>query len=321
MTDLVKVNGTVPIISEDLLESTKGYVNSSRSDNTLKAYRSDLNHFTAWASSHGLKDLPAMPQTISLYLSDMARQGYKPSTLERRLTAITQAHKRSGLEFDRSHALIKETMSGIKRTKGTAQDQKEALMTEDIRAMVQALPDNLLGLRDRAILLLGFAGAFRRSELVGLDLDDLREEVQGLVAHLRRSKTDQEGEGRDIPIPYGHNPATCPVLAVQEWITASGITSGPLFRGVDRHGNVSETRLTDRAVADIVKRSAKKAGLDPANYSGHSLRSGMATSAARAGASERAIMEQTGHKSTAMVRRYIRKGHLWLDCAASVLGL
>jgi site-specific recombinase XerD len=321
MTNLVKFTGAVPTVSEDLLESTRGYVNSSRSNNTLKAYRSDLNHFTAWTSSHGLEALPAMPQTISLYLSDMARQGYKVSTIERRLTAITQAHKRSGLEFDRSHVLIKETMSGIKRKNGTAQGQKEALMTEDIRAMVQALPDNLLGLRDRALLLLGFAGAFRRSELVGLDLDDLREEVQGLIVHLRRSKTDQEGTGRDIPIPYGHNLETCPVCAVQEWITASGITSGPLFRGVDRHGNVSETRLSDRAVADIVKRSAKRAGLDPDNYSGHSLRSGMATSAARAGASERAIMNHTGHKSTAMVRRYIRRGHLWLDCAASILGL
>lgn len=194
-------------------------------------------------------------------------------------------------------------------------------MTEDIRTMVQALPDNLLGLRDRALLLLGFAGAFRRSELVGLDVEDLRLEVQGLVVHLKRSKTDQEGAGRDIPIPYGRNLDTCPVNAIQEWITSSGITSGPIFRGVDRHGNVSSRRLTGRAVANIVKRSAKRAGLDPDNYSGHSLRSGMATSAARAGASERAIMDHTGHTSTTMVRKYIRKGHLWLDCAASVLGL
>jgi site-specific recombinase XerD len=321
MANLQPVEGNLPVVSEALLESTKGYIENARAENTLRAYRSDMKHFMEWAEGHGLQAMPAAPQTVSLYLSDLARQGYKPATLQRRLTAISQAHKRSNFQFDTGHALIRETLGGIKRTCGTEQDQKEALLTEDIRAMIQALPDTRLGLRDRALLLLGFAGAFRRSELVSLDVEDLKLEVQGMVVHLGHSKTDQEGEGRDIPIPYGRQAETCPVHAVQEWISAAGITSGPVFRAVDRHGNVSKRRLSDRAVANIVKRSAEAAGLDPSDYSGHSLRSGMATSAARAGATERAIMEQTGHKSTAMVRRYIRKGTLWADCAAATLGL
>ncbi len=190
------------------MESTKGYIENARAENTLRAYRSDMRHFIEWAEGHGLQAMPAAPQTVSLYLSDLARQGYKPSTLQRRLTAISQAHKRSNFQFDTGHALIRETLGGIKRTCGTEQDQKEALLTEDIRAMVKALPDTTIGLRDRAILLLGFAGAFRRSELVSLDVEDLRLEIQGMVVHLGRSKTDQEGEGRDIPHtlrPSGRN--------------------------------------------------------------------------------------------------------------------
>jgi len=208
MTNLQPVERSLPVVSKELLESTKGYIENARAKNTLRAYRSDMKHFIEWAEGHGLQAMPAAPQTVSLYLSDLARQGYKPSTLQRRLTAISQAHKRSNFQFDTGHALIRETLGGIKRTCGTEQDQKDALLTEDIRAMVKALPDTRLGLRDRALLLLGFAGAFRRSELVSLDVEDLKLEIQGMVVHLGRSKTDQEGEGRDIPHtlrPSGRN--------------------------------------------------------------------------------------------------------------------
>jgi len=165
MANLQPVEGNLPVVSEALLESTKGYIENARAENTLRAYRSDMKHFIEWAEGHGLQAMPAAPQTVSLYLSDLARQGYKPATLQRRLTAMSQAHKRSGYEFDTGHALIRETLGGIKRTCGTEQDQKEALLTEDIRAMVKASPDTRLGLRDRALLLLGFAGAFRPAAL------------------------------------------------------------------------------------------------------------------------------------------------------------
>jgi len=187
--------------------------------------------------------------------------------------------------------------------------------------MVLALPEGPLGLRDRALLLVGFAAALRRSKLVGLDVEDLGFEQAGMVLTLRRSKTDQEGQGQTVAIPYGRHDSTCPVLAVKVWLDASGITAGPVFRAVDRHGNIAAARLSDRAVANIVKRAAAAAGLDPADYAGHSLRSGMATAAARAGASERAIMDQTRHRSVAMVRRYIRRGQLFADNAAGRLGL
>jgi integrase len=187
--------------------------------------------------------------------------------------------------------------------------------------MVNALPENLLGKRDRAFLLLGFAGAFRRSELVSLDVADVETNREGIVVTLKRSKTDQEGQGRRVGIPYGSNAVTCPVRALNEWLEASAITAGALFRSVNRHGQLRSERLSDKAVALVVKRSAEAAGLDASQYAGHSLRSGLATSAAQAGVSERAIMAQTGHKSLNMVRRYIREGSLFRENAAAKIGL
>ena len=187
--------------------------------------------------------------------------------------------------------------------------------------MVTALPDGILGTRDRALLLVGFSSACRRSELVGLDHQDVQPTSDGLVLTLRRSKTDQEGAGRSIGVPYGSDPNTCPVRSLAAWLDASGITAGPIFRPINRHGHVGSSRLSDRSVALIVKKYAAAAGLGPQHYSGHSLRAGLATSAAAAGASERAIMAQTGHRSAAMVRRYIRDGSLFRENAAAVVGL
>lgn len=211
--------------------------------------------------------------------------------------------------------------AGIRRTKGVAQQGKAPAVTADVRAMVAALPDTLLGLRDRAILLLGFAGAFRRSELVDLDREDLEIGSEGITATLRRSKTDQEGEGRKIGIPYGVRPETCPVRAILAWLDAAGIEDGPMFRSVNRHGQLQPGRLSDKAVALVVKRQAQACGLDPARYAGHSLRAGLATSAAAAGVQERTFMAQTGHRSEKMVRRYIREGSLFRENAAAAVGL
>ena len=318
---LKTVASVAPAIPQDLIDSARRYADNSRAANTLRAYRSDWKQFAAWADEQGLPAMPAAPQTVTAYITALADQGLAAGTIGRRLIAIGQAHAAQGLQFDAHHPLIAATMKGIRRTLGSAQTPKDALLTEDIRAMVKVLPEGLSGLRDRALLLLGFAGALRRSELVGLDVEDVKFEKEGIVLSLRRSKTDQEGEGQTIAIPYGRHGSTCPVLAVKTWLDASGITAGPVFRAVDRHGNIAAARLSDRAVANIVKRAAAAAGLDPADYAGHSLRSGMATAAARAGASERAIMNQTRHRSVAMVRRYIHRGQMFADNAAGRLGL
>jgi integrase len=212
-------------------------------------------------------------------------------------------------------------MKGIRRTLGTAPAQKSPTLIEDIRAMVQATDAGLIGLRDRALILLGFAGAFRRSELVGLEVADCSFAKDGLTVNLRRSKTDQDGAGRKVGIPYGGNPETCPVRNVQTWIGEAAITDGTLFRSINRHGQVRARGLGGIDVARVVKKLAERAGLDAAKYAGHSLRAGHATSAAIAGASERSIMNQTGHRSTAMVRRYIRDGSLFRENSGGKLGL
>jgi integrase len=204
---------------------------------------------------------------------------------------------------------------------GTAPAQKAPALTADIRTMVDAAGDSTIGARDRALILLGFAGAFRRSELVGLDVEDCAFGKDGLTVTLRRSKTDQEGVGRRVGIPYGSNPETCPVRTMQVWMEQAGITAGPLFRSINRHGHVGPGRLSGIDVARVVKKLAQRAGLDSAKFAGHSLRAGHATSSAIGGASERSIMNQTGHRSVQMVRRYIRDGSLFRENSAGKLGL
>jgi integrase len=209
------------------------------------------------------------------------------------MSSISVAHLAAGLASPTADILVRSTWSGIRRTNGVAQTAKTALLTDDVRAMVTTLPDTLLGRRDACLLLLGFASALRRSELVALDVSDVTETTDGLVVTVTHSKTDQEGEGRQIGIPCGSNPITCPVRTLRAWLDASKIEDGPLFRPIDRHGHLGTERLSDRAVAIVVKRTAQAAGLDPKLVAGHSLRSGMATSAARAGATEAEIMNQT----------------------------
>jgi integrase len=203
----------------------------------------------------------------------------------------------------------------------TAQKGKAALLTDALRSLMNAIPDTPLGRRDAALLLVGFAGAFRRSELVALTVSDIDFCHDGARVRLRRSKTDQDGQGRVIGIPYGSNPQRCPVRSLRRWLDIAAITEGPLFRSVDRHGNIGAFALTDQVVAKVLKRYCADAGLDAAQFGAHSLRAGMATQAAINGASERSIMKQTGHKSVTMVRRYIRDGELFRDNAATRLGL
>jgi integrase len=264
--------------------------------------------------------MPAASETVAAFIAECAER-LKVGTIQRRLNAIAEAHKAVGLESPTHSAIVKNTLKGIRRTKGMAPAQKAPTLIDDIRAMVDATDAGLIGLRDRTLVLLGFAGAFRRSELVGLSVEDCLFSKNGLTVTLRRSKTDQAGEGRKIGIPYGSNPETCPVRNLELWIEQGGNTGGPLFRSITRHGHVQPGGLSGIDVARVVKKLAERAGLDAAKYAGHSLRAGHATSAAIAGASERSIMNQTGHRSVQMVRRYIRDGSLFRENSAGKLGL
>lgn len=301
-------------------QDARDYAAASKATNTLRAYRADWQHFEAWCAQLQLQPLPAEPKTVALYLSMLATD-HKVATLERRLVAISQIHKARQLDSPTANIAVRQVLQGIRRRKGVAQEGKAPAMTDDVKAMVAGLPRTLHGIQERAVLLVGFAGAFRRSEIVGLDVADLAFTRAGLVVYLRRSKTDQEGEGRQVAIPNGSTADTCPVRALKAWLHAASITGGPVFRGVDRAGVVSSSRMSDQTVARAVKRGATRAGLDPALYAGHSLRSGLATSAAAAGASERSIMNQTGHRSEKMVRRYIRDANLFRENAAGKVGL
>jgi integrase len=304
----------------ELLELVREYIRASKAGNTLRGYENDWRHFCTWCVSQGVCSLPANPETVAAYIAECARR-LKPGTIQRRLNAIAEAHKVSKLDSPTRAAVVRNTLKGIRRTKGTAASQKTAALTDDIRAMIDSTDGGLIGVRDRALILLGFAGAFRRSELVALDVEDCSFGRDGLTVTLRRSKVDQTGEGRKIGIPYGSNPETCPVRNVQEWMAQAAISSGPLFRSLNRHGQIQSRRLSGIDVARVTKKLAARAGLDAAKYAGHSLRAGHATSAAIAGASERSIMAQTGHRSLQMVRRYIRDGSLFRENSAGKLGL
>lgn len=296
------------------------YLAASVAPATVRAYRSDWADFAAWCERYGAAPLPAAPEIVALYLSDLA-ETHKPATLTRRVSAISQAHAAAELESPTHTALVRKALAGIRREKGTAPDAKAPVTVADLRAIVGALPSGAKGTRDAALLLVGFAGGLRRSELVGIDAEHVEFVAEGVVITLPRSKTDQAGAGRRVAIPYGAHKDTCPVRALRAWIAAAGIEAGPVFRPVNRHGQVGAERLTGRAVALVVKHYAAARGRDARAYAGHSLRAGFATAAARGGASERDIMRQTGHKSEAMVRRYIRDGNLFRTNAAGALGL
>jgi site-specific recombinase XerD len=330
-TSLTSVTSTDLALVEQAGDRARVYLRASRAENTRRAYAADWRNFTVWASSAGLVSLPATPETVGLYMAAEASH-LRPGTLARHLVAITAAHRAAGHQLDTRAAPIRETLTGIKRTHGTRQSSKAPAVVADLKAMLKSQLDTLAGLRNRALLLLGFAGAFRRSELVRLDVEDLEFAPAGLVVTLRRSKTDQEGEGRKVGVPYGSRLETCPVRTLKAWLETADISTGPLFREInrgdrltapytDKKGRQRGVRLGDKAVALIVKRTAEAAGLDPAKYAGHSLRAGLATSAAAAGASERSIMATTGHRSVQMVRRYIRTGELFKDNAAATIGL
>jgi integrase len=298
------------------------YIRAAKAPSTLRAYRADWRHFQDWCRQQGLPALPASPDTVAVYLAQMAAT-LRPSTLTRRLTSINKVHRAAGYPAPAlmEHLSVGETLKGIRRVHGTGQIGKRPLFTDDLRAMAEALPDGIIGVRDRALLLIGFAGAFRRSELAALTVADVGETKEGLVVRITRSKTDPEGKGREVAIPYGSTPETCPVRAWRDWIGAARLESGALFRRIDRHGHVNPRALHKDSIGTIVKRAAGAAGLDPSAYAGHSLRAGFCTQAYMNGAREFDIMRQTGHRSLDTLRKYVRGRSLFRDNAAAKLGL
>ena len=286
-------------------------IRASVSDNTQLAYRSDLKQFEIWGGQ-----IPATPELLAAYLASHAGK-LSVATLERRLAAIAKAHAARDLPSP-TNAIVKATMRGIKRTYGTHQRQSKPLLRDDLFLILDKMTERRKELRDRALLLVGFAGGFRRSELVSLHYADIENVREGLIVTLRRSKTDQESVGRKIGIPYGRT-RHCPVSAVKAWLAVSNITMGPLFRPIDRHGHIHAKQLSGEAVSVVIRERLTAAGIDPSGFSGHSLRAGFATSAAQVGVSTTKIRAQTGHASDAMLGRYIRDGELFIGKPAGAL--
>ena len=281
------------------------YLQASLSPSTRRAYATDIAQFLQWGGR-----IPTTPVRLASYLAEHAEK-LSFATLCRRVVAIGRAHKIKQLDSPADADIVKATLQGIRRTKGVSQRRVAPVLLRDVRNMVRGLQD-IRGARDKALLLMGFAGAFRRSELVAIRVEDIRLVAEGLVIRLRRGKTDQGGAGRDIAIPYMRG-SCCPVKAVVAWLAKSGITSGTLFRRVDRYGHITGAGLTPQSVALIVKERAEAIGLDSQHISGHSLRAGFVTSASKSGASSWKIRQQTGHQSDAGMQRYIRDTQLFTD--------
>jgi len=295
-----------------LSEPVAEFVRESIAPNSRRAYASDLARFVAWGGS-----LPATDKLIAAYLAAHA-ETHATSTLTRWLTSLAKAHRAAAFADPTKNELVRSVLRGIRRTHGAAPLQAKPLLRDDLIATLDAMDGSLRSLRDRALLLIGFAGGFRRSELVGLDVGDVEAVRQGVVLHLRRSKTDQFAQGRKIGIPHARG-RHCPLVALEVWLSAAQISAGPLFRPVSRHGHVRGKRLSGDAVSIVVRERLAAAGIETDGFSGHSLRAGFATSAAQAGVSSWKIRQQTGHASDAMLARYVRDGELFIDNAAGVL--
>ena len=302
-----------------LQEETLKNLQSSKASNTVRAYKSDFKDFGLFCVQNGFKNLPSDPKIVSLYLTHLSTKEAKLSTIKRRLVSIGVIHKMKGHYLDTKHPVIVENLMGIKRRKGTVQKGKKPILVNDLRKILKAIDEedvqDIKKLRDKSIILIGFSGGFRRNEIVSLDYEDLDFVHDGLKINVKRSKTDQFWEGSIKAVPYFENSIYCPVTIIKRWLNISKITSGPLFRRFSKGSKLSSNRLTDQSIALLIKDYLNKIGIDSKDYSGHSLRSGFATSAAESGVEERSIMAMTGHKSAEMVRRYIKEANLFKNNA------
>jgi len=305
------MNNLITDIKSLELETIKNLRNS-KSTNTLRAYKSDYNDFSLFCSKNSFQAMPTQPKILSLYITHLASYS-KFSTLKRRLASISIIHKTKGHYIDTKHPIIVENLMGIKRTNGSNQKGKKPLLINDLKLLIKAIDKskekNIRKIRDKALVLIGFSGGFRRSELVDIQYEDIEFVEEGVKIFVKRSKTDQSGEGMTKAIPYFDNINFCPVKALNTWVVEAQLKDGKIFN------------ISDKNVALIIKKYAHYAGLDAHRYAGHSLRSGFATSTAESGAEERNIMAMTGHKSTEMVRRYIKEANLFKNNALNKIKL
>ncbi len=303
---------------KSLHEATLNNLKSSKANNTLRAYKSDFRDFETFCTKHGFKSLPSEPKIVSLYITHLSKNS-KISTLRRRLVSISMVHKLKGHYLDTKHPIIVENLMGIRRIKGSIQIGKKPILVNHLKLIINAIDsqkiEEIKKLRDKSMILIGFGGGFRRTELISIDHEDLEFVPEGLKIIIKKSKTDQFGEGMIKGLPYFNNEIYCPVKNLQKWLEISQIKSGPIFRRFSKGLSLTDKRLTDQSVVLLIKEYLNLAGIENKNFAGHSLRSGFATVAAESGADERSIMSMTGHKSTQMVRRYIKDANLFKNNA------
>ena len=310
-----------------LHEETLNNLKHSKANNTIRAYKSDFKDFGVFCAKNGFKSLPTEPKIVSLYMTYLSTKDAKMSTLRRRLVSIGVIHRLKGHYLDTKHPIIIENLMGIKRKKGSYQKGKKPILINHLKLIINEIDKDtsdetgIRKLRDKTIILLGFAGGFRRIELISIDYEDLEFVTEGVKIFIRKSKTDQFGEGMIKGLPYFTNQQYCPVWHLKKWLEISEIKSGPIFRRFFKGLNLGKNRLTDQSVALFLKKYLSNAGIENQNYSGHSLRSGFATVSAEAGADERSIMAMTGHKTTQMVRRYIKEANLFKNNALNKIKL
>ena len=299
------MNNLITDVKSLEIETLKNLKNS-KANNTLRAYQSDFSDFSNFCTKNGFSFMPTQPKIIALYITHLSKS-CKFSTLKRRIASISVIHKLKGHYLDTKHPIIMENLHGIKRTLGSRQKAKKPILINDLKLIIKAIDQDKI--RDKALILVGFAGGFRRSELVNIYFQDIDFVPEGVKILIRRSKTDQSGEGSIKAIPYFENQEFCPVIALKNYLNKK-------FSNSDKsQKDVKIFEISDKSVALIIKRYAEKAGLDSSKYAGHSLRSGFATTAAEFGAEERNIMAMTGHKTTQMVRRYIQEANLFKNNA------
>ena len=307
-----------------LHEETLNNLKSSKANNTLRAYKSDFKDFGGFCVKHGFKTMPTDPKIVSLYLTHLSKTS-KMSTLRRRLVSIGIVHKMKGHYLDTKHPVIIENLMGIKRVKGSIQTGKKPILINHLKEIINTIneqnTEEIVKQRNKALILVGFGGGFRRTELISIDHEDLEFVDEGVKITLRRSKTDQFGEGMIKGLPYFKNKIYCPVTNLKNWVKLSKIKTGPIFRRFVKGSVLTNHRLTDQSVVLIIKDYLKLAGIENHNFSGHSLRSGFATVAAESGADERSIMAMTGHKTTQMVRRYIKEANIFKNNALNKIKL
>ena len=309
---------------KSLYEATLTNLKSSKANNTLRAYKSDFKDFSEFCAKHGLNSLPTEPKIVSLYLTHLSKNS-KISTLRRRLVSISMIHKLKGHYLDSKHPIIVENLMGIRRVKGSIQQGKKPILISHLKQVINVINEQkneeIKKLRDKTLILIGFGGGFRRTELVSIDYEDLEFVPEGLKIMIRRSKTDQFGEGMIKGLPYFSNEIYCPIINIKKWLDISKIKSGPIFRRFSKGSILKDKRLTDQSVVLLMKKYLNLAGIENKNFAGHSLRSGFATVAAESGADERSIMAMTGHKTTQMVRRYIKEANLFKNNALNKIKL